>query len=231
MIRCVDRPIVDGSCIPRIAPDSHQYESASTLRRSARLADAAATAPSARIGTIDIGHAVKVTLASSRSWRTSTPIAPADDRAVARLRARVWSASRSCSLSGPCSSWSPADSSSSWEVLYLALTWLIGLVGLAATRRWGAHRARKRAARADVVPVRPRGQPRFAGRLMPSTASPRCHSRSEVIEGTDRLRTCPVARRADGVPQLGAGRRLGPIQGFGWIADRPPERRADTRGH
>ena len=94
--------------------------------------------------------------------------------------------------------------------LYLALTWLIGLVGLAATRRWGAHRARKRAARADVVPVRRAGN-RGSGRLM-LFASPRCHSRSEVIEGTDRLRTCPVARRADGVPQLEPA-EFGPIRG------------------
>jgi hypothetical protein len=46
-------------------------------------------------------------------------------------------------------------------VLFWVLPWLIGVVALAATRRWRAHRARVRAARTDVVPVRPRGQPRF----------------------------------------------------------------------
>jgi hypothetical protein len=93
--------------------------------------------------------------------------------------------------------------------LYLALTWLIGLVGLAATRRWGAHRARKRAARADVVPVRPRGQPRFGpADAFASTPVPLAlgsHRRDVSAANVS------VARRADGVPQLEPA-ELGPIR-------------------
>jgi hypothetical protein len=90
--------------------------------------------------------------------------------------------------------------------VYCVLSWLIGLVWLAA--RWRrARRARGRAARADVVPIRPRGQPRFE-RAGAFASTPPAHvSRGATVSAAN----LSVARRAGGVRQLGPAER-GPIR-------------------
>lgn len=84
--------------------------------------------------------------------------------------------------------------------LYWAVSSLIGVVGLGAMRRWRAHRARTRAARADVAPVRRREQPRFepAG-AFDSTPMPLALASHR---GDVPAANVAVARRANSVPQF-----------------------------
>jgi hypothetical protein len=84
--------------------------------------------------------------------------------------------------------------------LYYGLSWLIGVFGFSAARRWRAHRDRARAARPDVAPVRPRGQPRFepAG----ASASTPVALALESHRGDVSAANVSVARRADGVTRL-----------------------------
>jgi hypothetical protein len=98
--------------------------------------------------------------------------------------------------------------------LYWAFLWLIGVVGLATSRRWRSHRGRARAARAEVVPVRRQAQPQFEpARAFAPTPVPLAlgSSRGDVSAATVSI------ARANEVPQLVP-------------ADRVPVPDSDVRG-
>jgi hypothetical protein len=208
VIRCIDRPIVGRSCIRRIVPDSHQYESASTLRTpcAPRRCD--------RDGPLG-AYRHRRHRSRGESHPCVVPVVQDIDPRPPRLTTVVVLVYAPVLVSLPILLLVaimiaiPGGFIILLAGLYWALSSLIGLVGLAATRRWRAHRARVRTARADVAPVRPGGQPRcepagaFASTQVPLALGNR---RGEVSAAN-----VSVARRAKGVPQLGPA-ELGPIR-------------------
>jgi hypothetical protein len=206
MIICVDRPIVGRSCILRIAPDSHQYESASTHRAPCALRRYDRGRP---VG----AHRHRRHRSRGESHPCVVPVVEDIDPRPPRLTTVVFLGYAPVLVSLPILLVVgvfvvvPGGFFFVLGSVYWVLSWLIGLVWLAATRWRRARRARVRAARADVVAVRPRGQPRCepAGAFAPTPLAP--SSRGAAGSAAN----LSVARRAGGVRQLGPA-ELGPIR-------------------